>query len=419
VVRRDRGLLMSEQTVLISGAGIAGSTLAYWLARGGFAVTVVERAGRQRSSGSPVDVRGAAVSVAERMGVMPRLRAAATRVRTLSFLNAAGRRTGRINLQALRRAAASREVEVPRGELAAALFEAARFQAGREVAEFLFDDSIVGLAQDDGGVDVTFERSAPRRFDLVIGADGLHSAVRRLAFGPERDFVQHMGLYVATMPLHDFGVDASDVLMYNTPGKAVSIHPVSGQALAAFIFRRAEVAGFDYRDTSQHKRILTETYAGGGWRVPDLLEQVRTAPDLYFDSVSQVRLRSWSRGRVALLGDAASCVSLFGEGSSLAIAGAATLADALAASAGEHQAAFCTYERKHRVIVEPKQRGVAQASTLLVPATSTGIVARNLATRLWPVAAAAQWIRRAALRAGLLGRGQDGGDAAVHISLGG
>jgi 2-polyprenyl-6-methoxyphenol hydroxylase-like FAD-dependent oxidoreductase len=341
-----------------------------------------------------VDVRGAAVEVAERMGIMPRLRAAATQVRTLSFLNAAGRRTGRINLQALRRAAASREVEVPRGELAAALFE-----AGRGEAEFVFDDSIAGLAQDDGGVDVTFERSAARRFDLVIGADGLHSAVRCLAFGPERDFVQHMGLYVATMPLHDFAVDASDVLMYNTPGQAVSIHPASGQALAAFIFRHAEVAGFDYRDTSQHKRVLIETYAGtgaGGWRVPELLEQVRTAEDLYFDSVSQVRLRPWSRGRVALLGDAASCVSLFGEGSSLAIAGAATLADALAASPGEHQAAFGSYERKHRVIVEPKQRGVAQASTLLVPATSTGIVTRNLATRLWPVAAAAQWIRRAA-----------------------
>lgn len=381
---------MSEKTVLISGAGIAGSTLAYWLARDGFATTVVEHAGTQRSSGSPVDVRGDAVDVAERMGVMPRLREAATRVRTLSFLNAGGRRTGRINLQALRRASASREVELPRGDLASALL-----QASQDDAEFVFDDSIVALAQDEGGVDVTFERSAARRFDLVIGTDGLHSAVRRLAFGPEKDYVRHMGLYVATMPLHDFPVDARDVVMYNTPGKSVSIHPASGKALAAFIFRHAEVPGFDYRDTSQHKRLLTETYAGGTWRVPELLDRVRTAEDLYFDSVSQVRLRPWSRGRVALLGDAASCVSLFGEGSSLAIAGAATLAGALAASPGDHQAAFRDYETRHRIIVEPKQRGVAQASALLVPATSAGIIARNLATRLWPVAAAAQRVRRA------------------------
>jgi 2-polyprenyl-6-methoxyphenol hydroxylase-like FAD-dependent oxidoreductase len=141
-------------------------------------------------------------------------------------------------------------------------------------AEFVFGDSVAGLRQDEGGVDVRFERSAARRFGLVIGADGLHSAVRRLAFGPEADYVRHMGL-----------------------------------------FRRAAVTGFDYRDTGQHKRLLFQAYEGGDWRVPELLEQVRTTQDLYFDSVSQMRLRSWSRGRVALLGDAAACVSLFGEGS--------------------------------------------------------------------------------------------------------
>jgi 2-polyprenyl-6-methoxyphenol hydroxylase-like FAD-dependent oxidoreductase len=268
-------------------------------------------------------------------------------------------------------------------------------QASRDDAEFVSGDSITGLRQDDGGVDVTFERSAARRFGLVIGADGLHSAVRRLAFGPETDYVRHLGLYVATIPVRGFGAGGRDVLLYNTPGKAVSIHPASGQALAAFIFRRAAVTGFDYRDTGQHKGLLIQAYAGGAWRVPELLEQVHTTQDLYFDSVSQVRLGSWSRGRVALLGDAASCVSLFGEGSSLAMAGAATLAGALAGRPGDYQGAFGDYERRHRIVVEPKQRGVAQASALLVPATSTGIIARNLATRLWPLAAAAQWVRRA------------------------
>jgi 2-polyprenyl-6-methoxyphenol hydroxylase-like FAD-dependent oxidoreductase len=380
---------MSEKTVLISGAGIAGATLAYWLARAGFVPTVVERAGRQLSSGSPVDVRGEAVLVAERMSVLPRLQDAATSVRTLSFLNAKGRRTGRINLRALRRSTASREVELPRGDLAAALLDASRNDAG-----FMFGDSIVSLNQDPSGVDVTFEHAAARRFDLVIGADGLHSAVRRLAFGPEAEFVRHMGLYVATMPLHDFEVDARDVLMYNTPGRAVSIHPAAGHALAAFIFRSPAAAGFDYRDTGQHKRLLADAYAGGGWRVPELLARVRVTDDLYFDSVSQVVLGQWSRGRTALLGDAASCVSLFGEGSSLAIAGAATLASALSAGP-DYGAAFAGYEARHRVLVEPKQLGVSQAATLLVPATSTGIVVRNLATRLWPAVAAGQWVRRA------------------------
>ena len=208
---------MSNRTVLISGAGIAGPTLAYWLARSGFVPTVVEYSGAQRSSGSPVDVRGPAVAVAERMGVMPRLREAGTQVRTLSFLSARGRRTGRINMAALRRAAASREVELPRGDLAAALYG-----ASRDDAEFVFRDSIATLEPDQGGVDVTFCRSAPRRFAAVIGADGLHSAVRRLAFGPEAGYVRHLGLYVATMPLAGFAVDPHDVLMYNTPGKAIS-----------------------------------------------------------------------------------------------------------------------------------------------------------------------------------------------------
>src|SRR5262249_47310020 len=163
----------TERTVLISGAGVAGPTLAYWLARHGFRPTVVERAAGLRSSGSPVDVRGPAVEVAERMGVMQRLREAATHVTAMSFVNRSGRRVGRVNSRALRRATGSREVEVTRTDLARILYE-----AGRDSAEYLFDDTITALSQDDDGVDVTFEKAAARRFDLVIGADGLHSVTR-------------------------------------------------------------------------------------------------------------------------------------------------------------------------------------------------------------------------------------------------
>ncbi|WP_248959140.1 FAD-dependent monooxygenase [Sphaerisporangium perillae] len=380
---------MRARTVLISGAGIAGPTLAYWLARHGFRPTIVERAAAFRSSGSPVDVRGPAVEVAERMGLMPRLREAALNMTGMSFVNASGRRVGRVNMRAVQRAAGSREVEVPRGELASILFE-----AGQDRAELLFDDTIVTLDQDEDGVDVTFERAAPRRFDLVIGADGLHSAVRRLAFGPESGFVRHMGVYVATMPVDGPAMRGREMVMYNTPGRAVALHPVRGHALAAFMFRGPEVPGFDHRDTGLHKRLLTAAYADDHWRVPELLDQVRATDDLYFDSVSQVRLPQWSNGRVALLGDAASCVSLFGDGSTLAMAGASVLADELAADPAGHRSAFRRYETRHRVLVEPRQQGVAQAASLLIPATRGGIVARNLATRLWPAAAAGAWVRR-------------------------
>lgn len=380
--------IKANPTVLISGAGIAGTTLAYWLARRGFRPTIVERAAGLRSSGNPVDVRGPAVEVAERMGVMPRLRQARTQVTAMSFVNGSGRQVGRVNMRALRRASDSREVEVTRSDLAAILYE-----ASQDSAEVLFGDTMTALHQDGDGVDVTFEKAAPRRFDLVIGADGLHSTTRRLAFGPEPEFVRHMGLYVATMPLGGPADSPHDVVIHNAPGRMASLHPVHGRALAAFIFRHPAVADFNHRDLAQHKRILADAYADDGWRVPELLDRARSAEDLWFDSVSQVRLDSWANGRIALLGDAASSVSLFGDGSTLAMAGAHTLAEELAAASSDPQTAFARYETRHRTLVDPRQGNVATAAALMVPATRAGVAVRNMASRLWPTAAAASWIR--------------------------
>jgi 2-polyprenyl-6-methoxyphenol hydroxylase-like FAD-dependent oxidoreductase len=355
--------------VLISGAGVAGPTLAYWLAGHGLAPTVVERSQGLRSSGNPVDVRGPAMPVAEGMGIVPRLREAATHATAMRVVDSAGRLGARVGMPA-----ADRSIEIPRGSLANVLYEAAR-----DRAEFLFDDTIVALNQDQAGVDVTFDRAAPRRFDLVIGADGLHSNVRRLAFGPEPRFVRHMGVYVATMPLGEPVGHHDEVLMYNTPGRLVSIHPARGEALAAFIFRGPAIDGFDYRDAAQHKRIVTDAYAGVGWRVPELLRTLARTDDLYFDSVSLVNLPTWTNRRVALLGDAASCVSLFGDGSSLAMAGAGTLAAALATD--PFDVALRHYEAEHRKLVAPKQRGIQRAASMLIPKTRLGIAARNLIAR--------------------------------------
>ncbi|WP_027943927.1 FAD-dependent monooxygenase [Amycolatopsis taiwanensis] len=364
---------MTTRNVLISGAGVAGSTLAFWLARNGFRPTVVERSAGQRSSGSPVDVRGPALPVAEAMGVLPSLRAVATRTRRMRLLNAAGRRVATVAMGAAR----GDEIEIPRADLADVLYRAAR-----DDTEFLFDDTITELRQDEDGVDVTFDRAAPRRFDLVIGADGLHSAVRRLVFGPEYDFVRPTGIYVATTPLGEPVDHPHDVLIQNTPGRLVCIHPSRDKAMVAFIFR-SEVKGFDHRDLDQHKRIVTEAHADLGWRVPQLLAQVQAADDLFFDAVSQVDLPTWSRGRITLLGDASSSLSLLGDGSSLAIAGAHILATALTGQP-DHAAAFRQYETTHRALVTPKQRGFNRAAALLVPKTRFGLATRNLVARLWP-----------------------------------
>jgi 2-polyprenyl-6-methoxyphenol hydroxylase-like FAD-dependent oxidoreductase len=370
---------MTSPTILISGAGIAGPTLAFWLARHGFSPTVVERATAIRSSGSPVDVRGDALEVVRQMGLEATLRAGATAVTEAVFVDEAGRQVGRLPN------GGSRDLELPRGDLATVLHEAARHDA-----DFLFGDQLTAIAPDAAGVEVTFERSRPRRFDAVIGADGLHSAVRRLAFGAEHDFVEHLGIYVATVPFPRAGVPAHQVQLYNTPNRLVSLHPGRGQALAALMFRSAAIAGFDPHDVGGNKRILAAAFAGTGWRTPELLDEVATSDAFYFDSVSRVSLPRWSNGRVAVLGDAASCVSLFGDGSTLAIIGAHTLAKAMAASPGDLPAAFAQYERTHRLVVEPRMAGMERGARVLIPTTSFGIAARNAASCLAPLAAWAQ-----------------------------
>ena len=363
---------MNVRTVLVVGAGVAGSTAAYWLARNGMAVTVVERAAGESSSGSPVDVRGPAYGVAERMGVLPQLRAAATRATRFSAVDDQGRPIGWMPMQL------GDGIEIPRSDLAAILAD-----AGRDGADYLYGDTVASLTDDGYGVDVTFERAAPRRFDLVVGADGLHSRVRELVFGT--GFIQHMGLYVATVDLAAAVGDERTVLIHNTPRRAAAVHPATGRGIAAFILRSPEIPGLDHRDTARQREIVVAAYEGMGWRVPELLERVRTADDVYFDSVSRVRLGRWLRGRIVLLGDAASCVSLFGEGSSLAIAGGATLADAVAAHRNDPATALDVYERTHRALVTPRQRWMGAGSRLIVPATTVGIRARNTAMRLWPV----------------------------------
>ena len=359
---------------LISGAGIAGATAAYWLAKAAFDVTVVEQARDMRSSGSPVDVRGPAVEVAERMGVMAQIREADTGVRDMVFLNSRGRVVSRVDMRTTW--AGPGDVELARGELAAILRDAVP-----DEVPFEFGNAVTALDQDADGVTAEFTAGPARRFDIVIGADGAHSGVRALAFGPEADYLKHLGIYVATLPLD--GETGTDLVMYNTPGRAVAIHPAGGRPGAAFMFRAPQIPHFDHRDLDQHKRLLAAAYAGAGWRVPELLDRVRVADDLYFDSVSRIEVPTWSRGRIGLVGDAASCVSLFGDGSSLAMTGAFTLADALG---DDIPSGLRAYEARHRPQRAAKETSVTLAAKLLIPATAAGIVVRNVAVRLMPLA---------------------------------
>jgi 2-polyprenyl-6-methoxyphenol hydroxylase-like FAD-dependent oxidoreductase len=381
--------MMVQRSVLISGAGIAGCTLAYWLARRGVRVTVVERSAAQRSSGAPVDVRGPAFDVVERMGITRELRQAQTTVAGMRFVTARKERAARVDLAALRRGEnGARDIELPRGALAAILAA-----ASHNDAEFIYGDYVASMAQDGGGVDVELARGGRRRFDVVIGADGLHSGVRRLMFGPEHQFVNHAGLYVGTVALgRDFDTN-NDIVMYNAPGRSVTIHPGQNAPMAAFIFWHDTIREFDHRDRSQHEQILTRVYSGDRWKVPAILAEARCgARDLYFDAVSRVNVPRWTAGRVALVGDAASCVSLFGDGSTLAIAGAYTLAEAVG-DRGNLEPALQQYETRHRALAIPRQKSMTLGASLLVPRTRLGLGTRNLALRAFPIIARV-WARR-------------------------
>jgi 2-polyprenyl-6-methoxyphenol hydroxylase-like FAD-dependent oxidoreductase len=292
-------------------------------------------------------------------------------VRKLIFVDAAGKQVASLRT----RQSEDREVEVPRADLSAILVD-----AGREAAEFLFDEMIIGLHPDETGVDVIFDRMKPRRFDLVVGADGIHSGVRRLAFGPEADFAKHLGMYVAGANV-GVALERDDtVIMHNEPGTAVALHPGTGSALAAFLFRAR--TRIDHRDPDAAVRLLKQTYRGNGWRTEELLSAYFAADDIYFDGVSRIRMPSWSHGRITVLGDAASCVSLFGDGSSSAMEGAATLAQSLTSTPNDIPAALARYESAHRAAIRPRQRGVRIASHLLIPRSRLEITLRNQALRV-------------------------------------
>ena len=365
-------------TVLISGASIAGPALAHWLRQSGYAVTVVEKAPVLRDGGYPIDVRGTALDAARRMGVLPRLRDLHVATRRLVFLDTDGSEIAALDPNAVAGGTDGEDVEVRRGDLTRTLYDLIR-----DDTEIRFGDSVETLAQHAGGVDVTFRSGRQETYDLVFGADGLHSRTRGLVFGDEKQFHHYLGYSFAgfTMP-NVFGLHREG-LAWSTPGKGAALYSVldSEEVHGFLVFARQDPPIEAFRDPAAQRDLVAETFAGEGWETARMVAAMREADDLFFDVVSQIHLPRWTDGRVALVGDAAHAPSfLTGQGTSLALVGAYVLGHALA-TIPDHAVAFAAYESRLRDFVERNQATVSEGKSTLFPATAADLERRNAALR--------------------------------------
>lgn len=365
---------MATRTALISGASIAGPVLAFWLAEAGWDVTVVERAERLRTSGYPVDVRGIAVDVIRRMGLYDEVAAQRYRHVPVALLAPGGRRLCTLDYGNLLGASDSADVELTRGALSHIVH-----RAGADRVAYVFGDSITALTHTDTGVDVTFGRRRPQRFDVVVGADGIHSNVRALAFGEAGRYVHHLGPYVAVWDLPADMFNPGTGVLYSHPGRTILVErPYDGGAARAFLtFVHPAPGTVDRHDTGQIRDALHDAFALDRWRTAEVIDTLPNAGDVYFDTVSQVRMDRWSSGRVAVVGDAAYAPSfLSGQGTSIAITGAYVLASELAA-ADRPGPALAAYERRMRDYVSRNQRLALRSDGTVLTRTRGRLLLRN------------------------------------------
>lgn len=368
----------TAKSVLIVGAGIAGPTLAYWLTRAGFAPTLAERAPALRGGGYVIDFWGLGYDIGERMGLEAGIQRTGYHIRELRVVNAEGERVAGFGTRVFSELTGGRYVTLARSELSRLIFE--RIENDIET---IFGDEIVALDERADHVAVRFERGGERRFDLVMGADGLHSAVRRLAFGPQDRFEKRLGYTVAAFEADGYRPRDDDVyVMYGKPGHMLGrVTLRNDKSLFLFVF--TEEPGAGPSDLVAQKALLRERYGDGAWECPAILDALDRADELYFDRVSQIRIDRWSKGRIALVGDAAYCVSLVaGQGSALAMTGAYVLAGELANADGDHVAAFRRYEDTLRTFMEKKQTGAERYAAAFAPRTRRGLIFRNLVLKV-------------------------------------
>lgn len=380
---------MPAKSVLVCGAGIAGPALAYWLDRFGFEPVLIERAPAFRDGGYMIDVWGLGYDLVARYGLLEQARARAYQFDRVAFVNEKGRVLAGFGGEVFRRAVDGKFFSIPRGDLARTLHEPIDGKV-----ETFYGTAIRDIDEDESGIDVTFTTGAARRFDLVIGAEGLRSALRERVFGPERNFETYLGYCAASfISEHYPHRDENIYLSYARPGRQISRYAMrEGRTAFLLVFASQPAA---VHDIAAQKAVLRSVFGGDGWESPDILMRLDAASDLYFDSVSQIRMPKWSRGRIALIGDAAHSPSLLaGAGSAFAMLGAYVLAGELKKAEGDHKTAFAAYEKRLMPFMLRQQKAAVGFAGSFTPKTALGVSVRNAVLKLMNIPPLGLWLTR-------------------------
>lgn len=362
-----------KHKVLVSGASIAGLSTAYWMNKLGYKVTVVEIANEPRTMGGAVDFKESAVEIAKRMGIFEQLKANRLHVEKVEFKNAQNSTEGSI-LLGTEENLPNDEIEIERDKFIRILMDELKNDV-----EFIFNDSISALEETKDNISVAFKSGLEQTFSLVFGCDGIHSVVRKICFGDETQYAHFLNAYFSITIVNKLLVKQKTMEMYNVPDKSIMLNAYNNKTDIIFCFYAENEIPYDYRNIEQQREIILNQFAGESWRTSELLEIIENSKNFYFDKFCQIKMPSWTKGRVALVGDAGYCASpAAGMGASLSMIGAGTLADALQKHNGNFEAAFEEYNQNLRPFIEEVQaRAALNIQENFIPRTEEAIRLRN------------------------------------------
>lgn len=361
-----------NKKVLVSGASFAGLTTAYWLNKMGCKVTVVEIGNNLKMGGSPVDIKDQTVDIVKRMGLFEQIKSNRLNLELWEFKNADDVTGHTMFLKQLGEELPDNEFEIERDTLLNMLFDTIK----NDVV-FVFNSSITALNETKEAIEVTFKDGSHNTYDLVFGCDGIHSTVRKIWFGNEEKYSHFLGQYFSITIVNKLLIKQNSLQLYGEPNKGIMLNAYNNKTDIVLTFRPEKEIPYDYRDEEQKRKIILEQFEGMSWRADELMKDVMDAKTFYFDKFCQIKMPSWTKGRVALVGDAGYCASpAAGMGGSLAIIGATVLTDALEKYSGNYELAFQEYNTELRPFIKEVQEGAVNMLEVLLPRTKEAIQKR-------------------------------------------